>query len=91
MITITFTLEGQIGSACYPDDVWGRKQANEKFNLLVEDLQIKDQVENPISGDKLVAFINSFGSVQFVSATPIRPWIQITRAPRSTKKCKCKK
>ena len=91
MIVVTFTLEGQIGSACYPNDVLGKKRANEKFNLIVEELQIKDQVENPISGARLIMFANSFGAVQLVSLTPIKPWINITRAPAVIKKCKCKK
>jgi hypothetical protein len=91
MTVVTFTLEGQIGSACYPSGVLGKRKANEKFNLLVEELQIKDQVKNPISGDRLIMFANSFGSVQLVSLTPIKPWIRITRPPLVIKKCKCKK
>lgn len=91
MITIISVINGDLSSFCYPDDVLGRKKASEKFNLLVEDLQIKDEVENPISGAKLTTFANSFGCVTFVSTTPIRPWLVIKKPLfKRTKKCKCK-
>lgn len=79
MITVVFTVEGQIGCETFDDTIKGKILARERFNALVHDLQVRDGVTDFLTGDKLGMFVNSVGCVQIVNTTPIRPWFKITR------------
>lgn len=83
MISVVFTVEGQIGASVYPNNFKGKILARERFNELTAMLQNKDQITEPIDGDKLSMFINGFGSVQLVNPTPTRPWFKINRIVQS--------